>query len=69
MARKLHAPVPRVTLTGPEAAASLGCGPDYFAEHVAPELRVIRRGRKKLYPLEELQKWALENAEHVLDSE
>ena len=65
--KKLDAPIPRVALTVPEAAAAIGCGPDFFVEHVLPELRVIRRGSKRLIPVAELQRWAEENAERVLE--
>lgn len=64
--KKLDAPIPRVALTIPEAAASLGVGPDFFDQHIRPELRVIRRGSKRLIPVEELRRWADENAERVL---
>jgi hypothetical protein len=37
--------VARVTLRCPaEAAEALGVSPDYFDEHVRPELKLIRRG-------------------------
>ena len=65
MARKLDTPIPRVALTPPEAAASLGVGPDFFDANVRHELRLIRRGRKVLVPLAELERWSQENAEHV----
>jgi hypothetical protein len=38
MARKLAAPIPRVALTPPEAAAAIGVGEDFFTVHVRPEL-------------------------------
>lgn len=66
MTRKLHPPIPRTALTPAEAAASLGVGPDFFAEHVQPELRIVRRGKKRLVPVPELEHWLDENAEPVL---
>lgn len=69
MARKFAVPIPRVALTPIEAAAAIGCGEDFFTEHVRPELRVIRRGRKVLVPLVELERWAVENAERPLAEE
>ncbi len=66
MARKLAASIPRIALTPPEAAAAIGVGPDFFDANVAPELRIVRRGRKRLVPVAELERWAVENAEHVL---
>lgn len=63
MTVRIEAPIPRITLTPVEAAAALGCGETYFSEHVRPELRLIRRGRKVLVPVSELKRWAAENAE------
>jgi hypothetical protein len=54
--------VPRVALTKPEAAAALGISVDSFERHVQAELRVIRRGRMRLIPLRELERWATDNA-------
>lgn len=65
----LDAPIPRVALTPPEAAAALGCGETYFTEHVRPELRLIRRGRKVLVPVAELERWAAENASRPVAEE
>ena len=62
MAKKLAAPIPRIALTPPEAAAAIGVGPDFFDENVAPELRLIRRGRKRLIPVSELERWVAESA-------
>jgi hypothetical protein len=44
-------PVPRIALTQQEACASLGCSEEFFVEHVRPYLRVVRRGRKRLFPV------------------
>ena len=62
MARKLATSIPRIALTPPEAAAAIGVGPDFFEQNVAPELRLIRRGRKRLVPVSELERWTAENA-------
>jgi excisionase family DNA binding protein len=69
MSRKLEARIPRVAFTPSEAAASIGVGPDFFDEHVAPELRLVRVGRKRLIPVAELQRWISENAETALSEE
>lgn len=53
MTRKLAVSIPRIALTPTEAAAAIGVGPDFFDAHVAPELRLIRRGRKRLVPVSE----------------
>jgi hypothetical protein len=62
MARKLAVSIPRFALTPPEAAAAIGVGPDFFDAEVAPELRMIRRGRKRLVPVTELERWVAESA-------
>jgi hypothetical protein len=62
MAKKLATTVPRIALTPPEAAAAIGVGPDFFDANVAPELRLIRRGRKRLVPVVELERWVAESA-------
>jgi hypothetical protein len=64
--KRLPASIPRIALTPPEAAAAIGVGPDFFDANVAPELRLIRRGRKRLVPVRELERWTAENAEQVL---
>lgn len=67
--KKLAADIPRFALTPLEAAASIGCGPDFFDTHVRPELRLIRRGTKTLVPVSELQRWAAENSERPMIEE
>jgi hypothetical protein len=62
MAKKLPASVPRIALTPPEAAAAIGVGPDFFDAYVAPQLRLVRRGRKRLVPVAELERWVTESA-------
>lgn len=65
----LDAPIPRVALTPLEAAAALGVGATFFDEQVRPELRLIRRGRKVLVPVAELERWTEENAARALAEE
>jgi hypothetical protein len=62
MTIRVHAPVARVALTPPEAAAAIGVGETYFTEHVRHELRLVRRGRKVLVPVVELERWVDQNA-------
>jgi hypothetical protein len=59
--------IQRVALTRPEAAAALGMSIDSFERHVQPELRIIRRGRMRLIPVSELERWAAENAAFTLE--
>jgi hypothetical protein len=60
-------PIPRIALTREEAAAALGMGVTSFETYVQPNLRLIRRGKLRLFPVAELERWAHENAEHVLE--
>ncbi len=69
MARKLDAPIRRLAYTPSEAAAAIGCGPDFFDANVRPELRVVRRGSKVLIPCSELERWLEENAERPIAEE
>jgi hypothetical protein len=66
LTKKLAVSVPRIALTPAEAAAAIGVGPDFFDANVAPDLRLIRRSRKRLVPISELERWVTENAERVL---
>ena len=52
----------RLALRQKEAAAALGVSVDYFSEHIAPEVRQVRRGRLWLYPVRELEQWVERNA-------
>lgn len=62
-----RAMVERLALTAMEAPAALGISHDFFREHVASELRWVRRGRKKLVSVRELERWLDENAARVLE--
>jgi hypothetical protein len=62
----LVAPVPRIALTQQEACAALGCSEEVFVEHIRPNLRVVRRGRKRLFPVDELRRAVDSMADDVL---
>jgi hypothetical protein len=64
--RPVTLPIPRVALSREEAAASLGMSLDSFERHVQPELRMIRRGKLRLVPVHELERWAEASAERTL---
>ena len=59
--------IPRIALTKAEAAMSIGVSVDYLEKHVMPNLKVIRRGRKVLIPVTELERWVTDNAFLTLD--
>ena len=52
-----RSPRVRLALSPDEAAAALGVSRDYLDEHVMGELRVVRRGRRILIALAELERW------------
>lgn len=53
----------RIALRRDHAAEALDVRVDFFDEHIAPELRAVRRGRKTLYSVDELRAWFDENAD------
>lgn len=61
------APVPRVALRVAEAAVALGVSEDWFADHVAPDVACVRRGRVRLYTPQALTHWVETNAERLFD--
>lgn len=54
-----------VAVTREDAARALGMSVDSFERYAQPDLKIIRRGRLRLVPVSELQKWAERNAEAV----
>ena len=64
--RAMSRPVPALALTPAEAAAAIGVSAEFFREHVDAELRWIRRGRKRLVSVRELEEWLDRNGERVL---
>ncbi len=55
-----------IALAKPDAASVLGMSIDSFERYVMGHVRCIRRGRLRLFPVEELRRWADENAEWLL---
>lgn len=62
-----QSPIPRLALRVDEAAAALGVSDDFYREHVAPDLRITRRGRVRLVAVTELQAWLEANADALFD--
>ncbi len=56
-----------IALAKPDAASALGMSTDSFERYVLADVRCIRRGRLRLFPIAELERWANENAERLLD--
>jgi hypothetical protein len=59
-------PVPRIALTREEAAHAIGMSLTSFEQYVQPDLRLIRRGKLRLVPVAELERWCDANAERTL---
>jgi excisionase family DNA binding protein len=59
--------VPRLALRPEEAAEAIGVGRSFFFELILPELRVVRRGRLRLVPVRELERWLDESAAKVFE--
>lgn len=58
--------LPRLAITKAEAADALGVSVDFLEDHVMRELRVVRRGRRLLIPLDELARWLDKNSQRTL---
>jgi hypothetical protein len=56
------AAIPRLALTRGESAVALGVSVDFLDEHVVPEVRIVRRGRRTLIPVVELERRLRTNA-------
>jgi excisionase family DNA binding protein len=56
---------PRLALSPDEAARVLGVSRDYLDEHVIDELRIVRRGRRILIALSEIERWLDRSAERA----
>jgi excisionase family DNA binding protein len=46
-----------MTLTIEEACEPLGISRDHFERHVMRQLRIIYCGRRRLVPVQELERW------------
>lgn len=69
MASKQDAPqARRLAVNKQEAASMLGVSVDFFDDHIEGELKVVRRGRRRLYPVTELEAWLERSAERVFDA-
>ena len=63
----MKADPPRLALTPEQAAEALGVSRSFFYETVLPELRVVRRGRRRLVPVRALEEWLEREASRALD--
>jgi len=61
-------PPARLALSPDEAAQALGVSRDFFDQHLLPELRIVRCGRRRLIPLTELERWLNQAASRPLNN-
>lgn len=54
--------VPRLALSRAEAAEALSVSLDAFADHVEPELRMVRVGRRRVVAVAELERFLTRQA-------
>jgi hypothetical protein len=66
--RVLELQRPRLAVSPTEAAELIGVSRNFFDEHILPELRVARRGRRVLIAVAELERWLAENAARTLEA-
>jgi hypothetical protein len=55
-----------IAVTREVGARMLGMSVDSFEKFVQPEVKLIRKGKLRLVPVDELRKWAETNAERTL---
>ena len=46
-----------LALSKQEAAQALGVSVNFFEQEIAHELRMVRRGRRRLVPVSEIERW------------
>jgi excisionase family DNA binding protein len=61
--------VPRLAFSMDEAAEALSVSRDFLDQHIRHELRLIRRGRKVLVSVRELERWLEQSAALTLERE
>lgn len=65
----MKASPPRLAMTRTEAAEALGVSFAFFSANIAPDLRVIRRGRKVLVSVAEVERWLKNNEAISLEAD
>ena len=60
---KVSRAIPVLALSKQEAAGALGVSTNFFEAEIAHELRMVRRGRRRLVPVRELERWLSDHAD------
>jgi hypothetical protein len=66
MSAKVKPAVPALALTVEDACTALSVSWDTWKSHIAPEVRIVRIGRRKVIAVSELQRWLDERSESVV---
>ncbi len=56
---------PALALTVEQACAALSVSWDTWKAHIAPDVKIVRIGRRKVIAVSELQRWLDEHGERV----
>jgi hypothetical protein len=59
--------IPRLALNVGEACEALGVSHQTWSAHIAPDVKIVRVGRRKLIAVTELQRWLDEHGERILN--
>jgi excisionase family DNA binding protein len=65
--REIAGTPPRLALTRTQAAEALGVSLKTFERHIQADLRLVRVGRLRLFPIRELERWLELNAARTLE--
>lgn len=57
--------VPVLALSKQEAARALGVSVNFFDQEIAHELKMVRRGRRRLVPVAEIERWLEHEADYA----
>jgi hypothetical protein len=57
----------RLALTRREPPEALGISVESFARYVQPEVKMVRRGSLRLFPISDLERWLKENGSSMVE--
>jgi hypothetical protein len=62
-----HPKAPRLALDVTEACEALGVSWPTWREHIEPEVKIVRVGRRKLVAVAELERWLADRGERIIE--
>lgn len=66
LARRVGPAVPSLALTVEQACLSLNVSWDFWRANIEPDIALVRIGRRKLVPTQELERWLDTHAERAV---